>query len=190
MMTTDPVPSSADASRLLAEITPVSSRSRRLARDVTWARPLLAWGLAWTGGTIAYQLITGPAGAVLGSAACAAAAAISWIVRPREVRLRESERRFALLWALLFLTSPLLVLVAAPANAHILIAFLGSVWAVGLLLYGAGVRDFPLAAVGMITLVAAAVIRPLDIGAAVLVTGLAGGLGMTALGAWRMRWRR
>jgi hypothetical protein len=64
------------------------------------------------------------------------------------------------------------------------------VWAVGLLLYGAGVRDFPLAAVGMITLVAAAVIRPLDIGAAVLVTGLAGGLGMTALGAWRMRWRR
>jgi hypothetical protein len=189
-MTPDAVPSSADASRMLLEITPVSSRSRRLARDVTWARPLLAWGLAWTSGTIVYQVISGPGGAALGLATCAAAAAASWIVRPREVRFREAERRFALLWAVLFVTSPLLVLVAAPANAHILVAFLASLWAVGLLLYGVGVRDFPLAAVGLLTLITAAVTRPLDLGMVVLATGLAGGLSMTALGAWRMRWRR
>ncbi|HEY1623072.1 MAG TPA: hypothetical protein VGG16_04675 [Streptosporangiaceae bacterium] len=184
------VPTSADASRMLEEITPVSNRSRRLARDVTWAQPLLAWGLAWTAGTLGYQLVPGAAGVALGLTACAAAAAASWMVRPRDVRLRDSERRFALLWAVLFATSPLLVSVAAPASTHILIAFLGSVWAVGLLLYGAGVRDFPMAAAGLITVVAAAVVRPLDLGAAVLVTGLTGGLSMTALGAWRMRWRR
>jgi hypothetical protein len=189
-MTSDPVPTSADALRMLREITPVSGRSRRLARDVTWARPLLAWGLAWTSGAIAYQLVPRPAGLALGLAACAAAAAVSWIVRPREVRFREAERRFALLWLVLFATSPLLVLVIAPANTQILIAFLASLWGVGLLLYGAGVKDFPLAAIGLLTLVTAAVTRPVDLSATVLATGLAGGLGMTALGAWRMRWRR
>jgi hypothetical protein len=101
---------------MLREITPVSSRSRRLARDVTWARPLLIWGLAWTSATVIYQLLPRPAGPVLGFAACAAAAAASWIVRPREVRARETERRAALLWAVLFLTSPLLVLVIAPVT--------------------------------------------------------------------------
>lgn len=189
-VTPDPVPTSADASRMLREITPVSSRSRRLARDVTWARPLLIWGLAWTSATIVYQLLPRPAGPALGFAACAAAAAASWIVRPREVRFRETERRAALLWAVLFLTSPLLVLVIAPANAPILIAFLASLWAVGLLLYGVGVRDIPLAAIGLLTLVAAAITRPVDLGAVVLATGLTGGLGMTALGTWRMRWKR
>jgi hypothetical protein len=189
-MTPDTIPTSADASRMLRDITPVSGRSRRLARDVTWARPLLAWGLAWTGGTIGYQVIAGPGGVAFGVAACAAAAAVSWIVRPRQVRFREAERRFALLWAVLFVTSPLLVLVAEPANAHTLIAFLASLWAVGLILYGAGARDVPLAVAGLLTLIAAAVTRPLDLGAVVLATGLAGGLSMTALGAWRMRWRR
>jgi hypothetical protein len=189
-MTPDTVPSSDEASRMLREISPVSSRSRRLARDVTWARPLLAWGLGWTCGTILYGAVNGPAGPALGLACCAAAAAVSKIVRPREVRFREAERRFALLWAVLFVTSPLLVLVAAPANARILIVFLASLWAVGLLLYGVGVRDFPLAAIGLVTLITAAVSRPVDLGAAVTATGLTGGLAMTALGAWRMRWRR
>jgi hypothetical protein len=189
-MTPDAAPTSADASRMLRDITPVSSRSRRLARDVTWARPLLAWGLAWTAGAIGYQVIAGPGGVLFGTGACAAAAAVSWIVRPRQVRSRTAERRLALLWALLFATSPLLVLIAAPANAHILIALLASLWAVGMILYGAGVRDIPLAAAGLLTLIAAAVTRPLDTGVVVLATGLAGGLSMTALGAWRMRWRR
>jgi hypothetical protein len=44
------VPASADASRILDEITPVTRRSRRLARDVALARPLLSWGLAWAAG--------------------------------------------------------------------------------------------------------------------------------------------
>jgi hypothetical protein len=42
------VPASADASRILDEITPVTRRSRRLARDVALARPLLSWAAgAW-----------------------------------------------------------------------------------------------------------------------------------------------
>jgi hypothetical protein len=189
-MISDTVPSSDDASRMLREISPVTSRSRRLARDVTWARPLLAWGLAWTVGTIVYQLVNGLIGVALGTACCVAAAAVSKIIRPREVRFREAEHRFALLWAILFATSPLLVLVAAPASTRIMIVFLASLWAVGMLLYGVGVRDFPLAAIGLLTLVTAAVTRPVDLGAAVTATGLTGGLAMTALGAWRMRWRR
>lgn len=54
-MTADPqdqafdVPTSADASRILEEITPVTRRSRRLARDVALARPLLAWGRSQLG---------------------------------------------------------------------------------------------------------------------------------------------
>ena len=109
------MPTSADAARMLQEITPVSRRSRRLARDVTFARPLLAWGLAWTTGAIVFQFAPSPAGAVGGSAACAAAAATTWMVRPREVRL-QYERRFTLLWLVLLASSPLLVAVAQPGQ--------------------------------------------------------------------------
>jgi hypothetical protein len=174
---------------MLREITPVSVRSRQLARDVTVARPLLAWGLGWIAAAIFYQEIPGPAGVVLAAVACACASAVTWLARPRHVRFREAERRFASLWIVLFATSPLLVLVAAPANARTLIALLISLWAVGMLLYGVGVNDRPLAGVGLLTLLTAAVTRPIDLGAVVLATGLVGGVGMTALGAWRMRWK-
>ena len=63
------MPTSADAARILEEITPVSRRSRRLARDVTFARPLLAWGLAWAVGAILFQFVPGASGAVLGVSA-------------------------------------------------------------------------------------------------------------------------
>jgi len=87
-------PTAADASRMLDEITPVSRRSRQLARDVMFARPLLAWGLAWSAGAILFQFLPGVTGDVLGTAACAAAAAVTWLIRPREVRV-QNERRFA-----------------------------------------------------------------------------------------------
>jgi hypothetical protein len=183
------VPTSADASRILAEITPVTRRARQLARDVTFARPLLAWGLAWVAGALMYEFVRGVPGIALGLAACAGAAAVSWLVRPREVRLH-SEQRFAQLWIALFATSPLLVIVVAPANGHILVAFLGCLWAVALLLYGVGVKDIPLATVGLTTVAAAAVARLAAPGVIMLAVGLAGGLGMAALGGWRMRWKR
>ncbi|MDQ2812640.1 MAG: hypothetical protein M3Z75_12435 [Actinomycetota bacterium] len=194
-MTTNPhskdfdVPTSADAVRILAEITPVTRRSRRLARDVTFARPLLAWGLAWAAGASLFQFVPGVGGALLGTAVCAAAVAITWLVRPREVRLH-NDRRFALLWLVLFATSPLLVAVAAPANARIMAVFLASLWAVGMLLYGIGVQDLPLAMVGLAIVAVAAIARIAAPQLAMLIVGLAGGLGMAALGGWRMRWRR
>jgi hypothetical protein len=183
------VPTSADASRILEEITPVARRSRRLARDVTFARPLLAWGLAWLAGASFYQFVPGVAGVVLGTASSLGAAAACWLVRPSEVLLG-TERRFALLWAVLFVASPLLVMFAAPPNAHVLVIFLASLWALGMLMYGVGVQDLPVAGVGLATMIAAAVARQLVPGKAVLVVGIAGGLGMAALGAWRMRWKR
>jgi hypothetical protein len=183
------VPTSADASRMLRDITPVTRRSRRLARDVTLARPLLAWGLAWAAGAILFQFLPGPVGAILGTAVCAGAVAVTWLVRPREVRLY-TERRFSLLWFVLFATSPLLVAVAAPANARIMVVFLASVWAVGMLLYGIGVQDIPLAVVGLAILALAAAARIMVPHLAVLVVGIAGGLPMAALGGWRMRWHR
>jgi hypothetical protein len=183
------VPTSADASRILQEITPVARRSQRLARDVTFARPLLAWGLAWMAGAVMYQFVPGTAGAVLGTAAGAGAAAVCWLVRPREVQMH-TERQFALLWAVLFLTSPLLVMVVQPANARILVLFLASLWALGMLMYGVGVQDLPVAGVGLTTMLVAAAARQLVPGDAVLAAGICGGLGMAALGAWRMRWKR
>ena len=182
------VPTSADAARILEEITPVTRRSRRLARDVTFARPLLAWGLAWAAGASLFQFVPGVSGAVLGTAVCAVAGAITWLVRPREVRLN-TERRFSLLWLVLFATSPLLVVVAAPANARIMAVFLASVWAVGMLLYGIGVQDLPLATVGLAIVAVAAAARIAAPQLAMLIVGIAGGLGMAALGGWRMRWR-
>ena len=182
-------PTAADASRILDEITPVTRRSRQLARDVMFARPLLAWGLAWSAGAILFQFLPGVTGDVLGTAACAAAAAVTWLIRPREVRVR-SERRFALLWFVLFATSPLLIAVAAPADARVLVVFLASVWAVGMLLYGIGVQDIALAVVGLTILVLAAAARIVVPHLAVLVVGIAGGLGMAGLGGWRMRWKR
>ena len=181
-------PTSADAARMLQEITPVTRRSRQLARDVTFARPLLAWGVAWTAGSILFQYVPGTAGAVLGTAACFVAIAITWLVRPREVRLH-NERRFSLLWLVLFATSPLLVAVAQPANARILAVFLASVWAVGMLLYGIGVQDLPLAMVGLAIIIVAAATRIAAPQLAMLIVGITGGLSMAALGGWRMRWK-
>jgi hypothetical protein len=182
------VPTSADATRILEEITPVTRRSRRLARDVALARPLLAWGLAWAAGAVLFQFIPGAVGMVLGLTACAVAAAVTWIVRPREVRLG-SERRIAALWFVLLAVSPLLVAVAAPADARVLTVFLASLWAVGMLLYGIGVQDTPLAVIGLVIVMVAAATRIAAPGAAVLAVGLTGGAGMAALGGWRMRWR-
>jgi len=182
-------PSPADASRLLGEIAPVSRRSQRLARDVTFARPLLAWGLAWMAGALLYQFVPGPGGAIGGMAACAAAAATTWLVRPREVR-HDNERRFTLVWWVLFASSPLLLVVAAPQNGRLAAVFLGCLWALGMLLYGIGVRDLPVAALGLGILAVAAATRLAAPRAAMLAVGLAGGLVMAALGAWRMRWRR
>jgi hypothetical protein len=183
------MPTSADAARILQEITPVSRRSRRLARDVTLARPLLAWGLAWAAGASLFQFVPGVSGAVLGTAVCAAALAVTWLARPREVR-RPNERRFSLLWLVLFATSPLLVVVAAPANARVMVVFLASVWAVGMLLYGIGVQDLPLAMVGLAIVAVAAAARIAAPHLAMLIVGIAGGLGMAGLGGWRMRWQR
>jgi hypothetical protein len=181
-------PTSADAARILAELSPVTQRSWRLARDAMLARPLLAWGLAWAAGAIVYQFVAGPAGAALGTAACAAAAAATWAVRPRDVRLG-SERRFALIWVVFLAISPLLVAVAAPANAHLMVVFLASLWAVAMLLYGLSIQDLPLAAVGLVTLVVAAAARIFAPRSAVLAVGIAGGLAMAGLGGWRMRWK-
>jgi hypothetical protein len=194
-MTVDPqrdragLPTPADASRILAEIGPVTRRSQRLTRDVTMGLPLLAWGLAWMAGALLFQYLPGPAGPGLGLAACAAAAVVTRLVRPREVRLH-TEKRFALAWMVLFVTSPLLVVIAAPASTRIMVVFLASLWAVGMLLYGIGVRDLPLAALGVTIVVVATVARLAVPHAAVLAVGLVGGLGMAGLGAWRLRWRR
>jgi hypothetical protein len=65
-------PTSADASRILAEIAPVTRRSQQPQRDVTMGVPLPGWGLAWLLSALAYQFVPSPAGAVLGLAACAA----------------------------------------------------------------------------------------------------------------------
>jgi hypothetical protein len=182
-------PTSADASRMLADIAPVARRSQQLTRDVTMGVPLAAWGLAWLTGALLFQYVRWPVGAWLGLAVCGVAAVVNRVVRPREVRLH-TEKRFALAWLVLFVTSPLLVVIVAPANARVLTVFLASLWATGMLIYGIGVRDVALAVLGLAIVVVAAATRPLIPHETVLAVGLTGGLGMIGLGGWRMRWRR
>src|SRR6201996_2728165 len=92
LMTVDPqrdsagLPTPADASRILAEIGPVTRPAQRLTRDGHLGLPLLAWGLAWLAGALLFQCLPGPAGPGLGLAACAAAAVLTRLVRPREGR--------------------------------------------------------------------------------------------------------
>jgi hypothetical protein len=87
-------------------------------------------------------------------------------------------------------TSPLLVAVAAPGNAKVTAVFLGSLWAVGMLLYGIGVRDLPLAAIGLAIVLVAAATRIAVPGQSMIIVGVTGGLAMAAVGTWRMRWKR
>jgi len=183
------VPTSSDAARMLREITPVTRRSRQLTRNAALGRPLLAWGLAWMAGAALFQWVPEPAGAVLGSVPCAGALAVCWLVRSPDVRL-PGRRRFALLWFALLASSPLLVAVAAPANAKIMTVFLASVWAVGMVLYGIATEDVPLAVVGLVIVVLAGAARIVFPGAAMIIVGIGGGLGMASLGYWRTRWRR
>lgn len=182
------VPTAEDAERMLQEIAPVARRSRRLTLDAAAARPLLAWGLAWMTGAVLSQYVSWPAGAVLGSVPAAGAAVVTWLIRSRDVRL-PSERRFALLWLGLLASSPLLVAVAAPPDPRLTAVFLASLWALGMVLYGVGTQDVPLAVVGSVTLATAATARIAAPGAALLLTGLCGGAGMTLLGSLRM-WRK
>ncbi len=184
-----PTPTSADASRILADIEPVARRSQQLTRDVALGVPLLSWGLAWLAGSLLFQYLHGPAGAVLGAAACVAAATAPRLARPRAIRLHP-EKRFARAGGGLVVASPLLVLIAAPANLRITVVFLASLWAVGMLLYGIGTRDIALVGLGAAIVVAAAAARLLVPHSAGLVVGLVGGLGLIGLGGWRLRWRR
>ena len=119
------------------------------------------------------------------------AADLGWLYRTglaEEVRRRE--RMLYRSVAIASCAAPLLVVIAEPANPRIVAVFLASLWATGMLLYGIGVRDVPLAVLGLVIVVVAAVIRLVAPHEAVLAVGLAGGLGMTGLGGWRMRWRR
>jgi hypothetical protein len=124
------VPKSSDAARILREIAPVVRRSRRLTRDARPARPLLAW----MAGAVLFQYVPESVGAVLGSLPGTLAVAVTWLARSRDVRL-PAERRFAVLWFVLLASSPLLVAVAAPANVRLMVVFLASLLAVGLVLY-------------------------------------------------------
>jgi hypothetical protein len=186
---------SADAVRALREIAPVIRRSRRLARDAHLARPLLAWGLAWMAGAALLEYVPGPGGMIGASAASAGAAAITWLARSRDVRL-PTQRQFTLLWLAFLASTPLLVAVAAPGNTRLMTVFLASLWAVAMVMYGLGTRDTALAAVGSATVVTAAVTRIAAPADAMLIVGLCGGLGMAALGTWRiqcpwwMQWKR
>jgi hypothetical protein len=90
------VPAAADAEEILRDIAPVARRSRRPAWNAAAARPLLAWGVAWIACAALFQYVPGPAGAVLGVPG-AGAAAVTWLVRTRDVRL-PTERRFAMIW--------------------------------------------------------------------------------------------
>lgn len=179
------VPESSDAARMLDEIAPVAQRSRRLTRDATLARPLLAWGVAWMTGAVLFQYVPAPAGALLGSLPCAGATAVSWLVRTPEVRLPGQRR--PLLWFAFMAVSPLLVAVAAPPDARLTMVFLAALWAAGMILYGIGTHDMPLAVTGAVIVATAAVARLTAPGAAMLVVGITGGLGMALVGSWRMR---
>jgi hypothetical protein len=179
------VPAASDAERILRDIAPVSRRSRRLTREAAVARPLLAWGLAWMAGTVLFQYVPGPVGAIAGSVPCAGAAAVTWLLRSRDVRL-PTERQFMLLWFGFLASSPFLVAVAAPANARLMAVFLTSLWAVGMVLYGIGMQDVPLGLVGAAIVATAAATRLAAPGAAMLIVGTGGGLAMALLGSWRM----
>jgi len=139
-------------------------------------------------GAVLFQYIPGSTGVILGSLPCAGATAVTWLVRPREVRL-PAQWRLASLWLALLASSPLLVAVAAPANTRLMVVFLISMWAMGMVLYGIGTQDVPLALVGSATVMLAAAARLAAPGGALLIVGIGGGLAMALLGSWRMRWR-
>lgn len=183
------VPTPSDAARMLREISPVASVARRAARDVAFAYPLLAWGLAWTAGTALFWYVSGPVGVAAGYVVCAAAVGVCWMVRPRDVRLLP-ERRFALLWFAFLAASPFLVAVAQPGSTRLTMLFLASLWGVGMLLYGIAMKDPQLAVTGAVILVAAAIARVAAPDAATLIVGFGGGTAMGLLGAWRLRWAR
>lgn len=174
---------------MLREVTPVARRSRQLARDVSLARPLLAWGLAWIAGATLLEYLPGPEGAALSCVPAVGAAAVTWLSRSQDIHL-PTERRLTLAWFAFMASSPLLVAVAAPASTRLMVVFLASLWGVAILLYGIAMGDAPLSVVGSAIVIAAAAARITAPGAAVMAVGLCGGLGMTALGAWRLRWTR
>lgn len=174
---------------MLREITPVARRSRQLARDARLARPLFAWGLAWITGAALLEYVPGPGGVALSSVPAVGAAAVTWLARSHDVHL-PTERRFTLAWLAFMASSPLLVAVAAPESTRLMVVFLASLWGVAIVLYGIAMQDAPLSVVGSAIVIAAAVARTTAPGAAMMAVGLCGGLGMTALGAWRLRWKR
>lgn len=148
-------------------------------------RPLLAWGVAWIAGSVALHSLAGWRGSIVGSALCVLATAVSWLGVDRQL-VRGFERQFAVGWVVLLLSSPLLVIVVAPPSRDVLVIFLGCLWALGMLLYGIGTNDRPMAAVGLYVLVISAVSRLSFPGGAMVTVGVTGGLGLALLGVRRL----
>lgn len=179
-------PGVAEAAAALAGLEPARRRSRRFIRDDGMGRPLLSWGIAWVAGSVALQSLPSPWGAWIGMSLCVAAVAVSWLGRHRRV-IRGFEQRFAMCWLVLLASSPLLVIVVAPANRDVLVLFLSCLWAVGMLMYGIGADDRPVAAVGGFIVILAGSARLVVPSSAVILVGVAGGVALALLGSRRVR---
>ncbi len=181
----DDVTTVGDASTALAGLRPVQRRSRQIIRDTGMGRPLLAWGVAWMAGAVALHALAGWPGPTVGAALCVLAAAVSWLGVDRQL-VRGFERQFAVGWVVLLLSSPLLVIVVAPPTRDVLVIFLGCLWALGMLLYGVGTDDRPIAAVGGFIVVISAVSRLFVPAVAMVTAGVMGGLALAVLGIRRL----
>ncbi len=178
-------PTAHDASTALAALHPVQRRSRQIIRDAGMGRPLVAWGVAWIAGAVALHVLADWRGAAVGSVLCVLATAVSWLGVDRQL-VRGFERQFAVGWMVLLLSSPLLVVVVAPPDRDVLVIFLGCLWALGMLLYGIGTNDRPMAAVGGFVLVISALARLTVPASAMVTVGVTGGLALALLGVRRM----
>ena len=152
------------------------------------SRPLIAWGVAWLVGGLAFALVPGGIGSAVGIAVCVGAAIVSWGVRSRSVRTGR-ERRVAVGWLALMCAAPLFVIIAGPAGVAGALIVAAAVWALGMMLFGIAASDLAVALAGALTLVSAAIARFVPGDGPVAVVGVVGGLTMIVAGLIRRRGR-
>jgi len=178
-------PPPADGRSLLDEVTGLTARARREARDQASARNFLVWGIAWLVGYLGLDLLPPPANWAAATIALVAASAFSWFPHRQGVRSGWSGRT-RLGWLVVLGCSPAVVATVGPLDTTRLMLLVGALWALAMALFAVATRDPVVVVVMVLATLAAGVAASQDLLPSLALFGVVAGGLLVLVGATRL----
>lgn len=168
----------------LGELDTLLDRSRVASRSMVTGLPLLGWGITWTVGLPAVEVLDGIGRIVVCAGAWLIGMLMSWWPMRTAIRTgTETTMRRA--WFVVLGSSPLLVAAARPESFTYAVLLLGALWGLAMCLYAVATEDWGFAAVAGFGIVAAAAVAGPDLDHPLSWYGVAAGLPLVILSATR-----